>query len=277
MRRRLASALLMLALAAALCACGRSSWQYRPIEDVNDLQGRRVAVNLAWETDYWLTQRRDLQVLRYDSLADMIMALRFDKVDAIAVDDLLWKLMESGSQGLHRVTPAFGASGYTLYFSPENTVLMNEFNAYLAAYRQTADYQDHLARLDAFDGQNYEGPDIALTGTGEVLRVAIDAAAFPRAFLEAGQSVPTGFDLEALKYFANEKNYRLEFFASNFEDIVYGLKAGVYDVGTGYLSDVYEADVLASGLYTSDALDTCGMYFIEKTQPDIFVNTEELE
>lgn len=276
MRRRLRVLPLLAALLCALSACGGGAWQYRPITDVDDLQGRRVGVNLSWEADYILTGRSDLQLVRCDSAADMILALRFDKVDALAVDDTMWKVMSAGSEGLHRVLPAFASVGYIAYFGAAREDLMRDFNAFLAEHKKTDAYAEHLERLEDFDGWNYEGPDVPLTGTGETLRVAFLPEAYPRAFQEAGADVPVGFDMEILKYYANDRDLRPEFTASSYTDFIIGLSTGAYDMAIGYLGDVYEKEVHEAGLYTSDALDYMPLYFIEKTQRDIRVRTEDL-
>lgn len=277
--RRFAAFALACVLALGLGGCGnsRSAWEYRPITDVNDLEGRRVAVNLAWEADYLLSGRKDLTLVQYDTFADIILALGYDKVDAFAVDGLVWKVFQANSSGLARVEPPCGSVGYAAYFSGGREALMEEFNAFLEDYRRTEAYADHMARLESFDGLEYVGPEIPLTGTGETLRVATMPEEFPRAFLEAGEDVPSGFDLEALKLFANERNYQLEFYYTVYEDIIQGLRSGTYDLATGYLSDVYRAEVLEAGLLVSDLFDEIPVYFVEKTQRKINVNLEELE
>ena len=271
-----AACVLACVLALGLGGCGnsRSEWEYRPITDVNDLEGRRVAVNLAWEADYLLSGREDLTVVQYDSFADMILALGYDKVDAFAVDGLVWKIFQANSTGLNRVEPPCGTVGYAAYFSGGREALMEEFNAFLADYHQTEAYADHKARLESFDGLEYVGPEIPLTGTGETLRIATMPEEFPRAFLEAGEDDPSGFDLEALKLFANEGNYKLEFYFTVFDDIMEGLRSGTYDLAIGYLSDVYREDILATGMLVSDPLDVSPIYFVEKTQKDISVALE---
>ena len=274
--RRLVAFALSLALALSLGGCGNSKpeWEYRPITDVNDLEGRRVAVNLAWEADYLLSGREDLTVVQYDSFADIILALGYDKVDAFAVDGLVWKVFQANSTGLARVEPPCGSVGYTAYFSADRETLMEEYNRFLEGYRQTEAYADHMARLEDFDGLEYVGPEIPLTGTGETLRVATMAEEFPRAFLEAGEDVPSGFDLESLKLFANEGNYQLEFYYTVYDDIMQGLRSGAYDLAIGYLSDVYRDEVLDAGVLVSDLLDEIPVYFVEKTQKDISVALE---
>ena len=170
--------------------------------------------------------------------------------------------------------PPCGSVGYAAYFSADREPLMEEFNRFLENYRQTEAYADHMARLEDFDGLEYVGPEIPLTGTGETLRVATMAEEFPRAFLEAGEDVPSGFDLESLKLFANEGNYQLEFYYTVYNDIMQGLRSGAYDLAIGYLSDVYRDEVLDAGVLVSDLLDEIPVYFVEKTQKDISVALE---
>ena len=264
-------------LVLIVCGCRNSEWKYRPITDVNNLEGRRVAVNLAWEADYYLSGRKDMTLVQYDTFADMIMALEYNKVDVFALDDLSWKLFQVNSTGLARVEPAFGIVGYEIYFSGKRERLKDEFNAFLEEYRKTEAYEDHMARLYDFDGLNYEDPVPELTGTGEILNVAVLAEQFPRAYIDPDEDIPTGFDLEALKMFANEKNYRLNFYLTVYNDMLVGMRTGLYDIGVGYLGDVYEAEVLESGLFVSTLLDEMPLYFIEKTQKELSVNLDNLE
>lgn len=267
---RLLTALLVLFLPLLLGGC-RSRWKENPVTDVSDLEGRRIGVGIACDTDYALTGRKDLRLVRYDELSGILLALQYDKVDVMALDELLWKFTSSRHEGLRLVTPAFASSGYTIYFRSDLKDLRDEFNDFLTRYKASDEYRSFLARLDAFDGKNYNGPDIPLTGTGRVLRVAIDASAFPRSFPEADTGMPSGYDLEALKLFANEYDYRLEFTVSGYDDMIYGLQGGIYDISAGFLSDLRKADSLASYLCTCDSLYETPLYFIEKTQPDITV------
>lgn len=265
----LLAALLLLPLLLGGCA---SRWKSSPVTDVDDLNGRRVGVGIACDTDYALTCRKDLTLVRYDELPGILLALQYDKVDVMALDELLWKFTAASHGGLRAVTPAFGESGYTIYFSSELKDLRDEFNAFLARYKASEEYTAFRSRIETFDGENYNGPEIPQTGSGRVLRVAVDAAAFPRSFAEADGTLPSGYDLEALKRFANEQNYRLEFTISSYDDMIYGLQGGIYDIAAGGLSDLRDSDALSSYLCKSDALYTVPLYFIEKTQADITIS-----
>ena len=252
-------------------------WEYKPITDINNLEGRRVGVNLAWESDYYLSGRTDMTLYRYDDTAGMILALSNGNVDALALDELSWKTMERLSDGLVISGPAFGTTGYELYFAPDKQELLDSFNQFLAEYKKTDAYKDFLQREADFDGENYIGPDIPMTGTGEVLRVAYLPDSFPRIVFTPGGGAPTGFDLEILKLYANANNHPLEYFPSTYNDVVAGLQNGVYDIAVGFLSDIYNDDVRATGLLVSDTMDETPMYFIQKTKLDISMDLDSYE
>lgn len=264
---------ILLFILVSLVGC-QDEWQPNLITDINNLEGRKVGVNLSWEADYALTGRTDLELCRYDTTADLIMALSYNKVDAIAVDGLTWNMLKNCSTGLIKVDPEVKKTGYILYFAEEE--LKDEFNDYLIEFKKTEKYEDLIQRESNYEGE-YFGPDIKLTGTGKTIKVAYEPLCYPKAFLNPGESVPTGFDLEALKYFANEENYQLDFTATSYDDGVMGLFDGKYDAMAGYLAEEYAATARYYGLFTSEAIDEMPIYFVQKTQEKITVDIEKLE
>ncbi len=70
--RRLSVLLLLAVLTLSLTGCSSLS------RTVSDLDGKRVGVLLAYETDYVLFPRNRAELVWYDTLADMILALKFN-------------------------------------------------------------------------------------------------------------------------------------------------------------------------------------------------------
>ncbi len=270
--------LMTLALCLVSAGCGASAeWKYDPITDLNDLEGRRVGVNLSWESDYYLSGRSDMKLCRYDTTSDLIMALKYDKIDAIALDADTIKLFMSQSEGLEVVEPAFAVLGCSMYFGADDAALEEEFNDYLAEFKKTDKYKDLMKRIDEYDGTDYIGEDIPLTGSGKVIKVVADPNNFPRAFLDPGQDILIGYDTEILKHFANDRGYQLEFSYSNMDDGVIGLRKGMYDVMTGYTSDVYADEVERLGLHVCDTMYHYYLYYIQKNRRDITSDTSYLD
>jgi hypothetical protein len=57
------SPVLLLFTVCFVCTGCSVGWKYDPITDVNNLEGRRVGVNLSWEADFFLEGRRDMQCI----------------------------------------------------------------------------------------------------------------------------------------------------------------------------------------------------------------------
>ena len=275
--KHVSTILLLLAVCLLFTGCASSEWVYDPITDVNNLEGRRVGVNLAWESDYYLDGRKDMELVRYDTTSDMIMALKYDKIDAIALDIDTLKLIFCVSDGIELIEPAFGEVGSIMYFGSDDESLKEEFNQYLDEFKKTDEYEDLLNRMDEYNGFEFFDADIPLTGEGKTIHVAVDPEEYPRAFLYPGEDIPVGYDLEILKHFANDNNYQLEFYFSTYLDSLMGLQTGSYDIMTGYLSDVYAPEVRRAGLYTCEPMYEFPLYFIQKNSEDMTSDMGELE
>ena len=256
------SALIALAL-ILLTGCGGTA-ERRAITDVNDLHGVRVGVNLAWEPDYLLTGRRDLELYRFDSVADMLMALNSGKLDAIAVDAASIAVILSQIDGIEVVEPSLGESGYVFYFSPEAEELLREFNSFVAEWTSSSDYKDYLRRQAAFDGMNYPGVDLPAEESGKTIQVAYNIVAFPWSFQDAVTGEPDGFDVEILRRWAAERGYQLAFTGTDYTNMVMGTVEGRYQLCLGAISDLFREDALASGLLVSDSFGEISIYLCQK-------------
>ena len=247
------------------------------IDDINDLHGLRVGTMLAWECDYLLTPREDIKLYRYDQISDMLMALNYDKIDAIAVDLLYWNLIDNSSSGLKMIEPAFGSTGYLLYVRPEHRDFVDKYNEFLKGFKMTDTYKDLIERELAFNG-NYKSPDIPLSGKGETIRVAFDITGYPRAFYDSETGEVSGFDFEVLKRFVNEYDYQLDFVMTDYNYAYAGLNSGIYDGMIGYLSDTYKEEVESVGLIVTDTYDNVPLVYVcKETTGNIDIDMNSLE
>ena len=267
------AALLFLVL-SFLCGCAKK--EIVVIDDVNDLHGLKVGVNVAWECDYVLTGRSDMEIYRYDMTADMLMALNYNNVDAIAVDDVSWRILSSNSTGLEKIEPEFAVVGYILYFAGDKGELAEEYNSFLAEFKKTDDYKALIDRINSYDGNDYEMPDIPVNKDGKTVRIAFDVAGYPRAYLETDGSC-VGFDIEMALWFGAKCGYNIELVPTEFNEAIIGLKNGTYDAALGYISDVYADEARMCGFIPSDSYGETPLYFVKKnTTGNISINSEIL-
>ena len=86
--------------------------------------------------------------------------------------------------------------------------------------------------------------------------------------------VPAGIDLEALKYFSNEHNYKIEFHNAAYEAMIVGMGLGKYDAAAGYLCDLFKEDAKECGILVSDPIDEIDIALVEKTKEDIEITLD---
>lgn len=242
--------------------------------NMDDLSGVRVGVNLAWESDYLMTERGDAEVYRYDSTADMLMALNYNKIDAVALDWLSCKVMQRVAKGLEIVEPPAGTSGYILYFRSGRQDLRDDFNEFFEEFKNSDAYSEYMQRVQDYDGGDYEGPEIeaGTGGDGPVVKLAVGQGEFPRAYFEPDSDEPVGYDVEIAKCWARSRNLRIEWIKSDYEDSVAGLLAGKYDAAVGYLSDFYRDEAMKAGLLVSDAFCDTPIYLVRKGKNGITIS-----
>ena len=255
--------LLLPALLLVLTACAAA--ERPPITDAADLTGRRIGVNLAWESDYLLSSRKDIELFRYDSTADMLMALNSGKLDAISIDDCTIAVVLGQVGGLEVVEPSPGETGYVLYISPKEPELAADFNAFVADWRASEAYREYLDRQAAFDGLNYVGPELPPDGNGRTIRAAYYMYMFPRSYPDSVTGEGMGYDVEVVRRWAGERGYHLELVASDYNDMVMGTLGGRYDLCFGGVSAFYRADAESMGLLVSDSLTEVPIHLLRKS------------
>ena len=253
-----------LCLSLLLSGCGHELASYRPIEDVNDLEGRKIGVSLAWASDYVLSPRdgKDLILYRYDMPADMLMALFYHQIDAICIDNLEWQILKYTNGDSVRAEQ-LTMDGFVAYMSPTHETVRDDFNRFLAYYHQTEEFAELYDRIMNFDGVEYEpGEYIHPNGTGEKIKLAFYADCFPYCYCETDGAF-CGYDIEIMYAFADYCNYDIELIATSEEDMFYGVSTGRYDMGIGSLSISYAPEAEAVGVYVTDMYYEVPLYLVE--------------
>ena len=249
--------------------CGENLVSYRPIDNVNDLEGRRVGVALAWAPDYILGDRdgKDLQLFRYDTNADMLMALCYKQIDAMALDATTWEMVNYMQPGLRKCDEPLSSVGYIYYLPGTAVDLKKQINEYIDECSRNGELDKLDKRLADFHGGDYEWPKgLEPTGTGKTLKVAYVIEDYPYSYITPDGKA-AGIELEFVVAFANKYNYRLELIGSSLEDVYMGAAKGKYDICVGAIADVYAKEAESLGLGTTDVYLNEDIYLIEVDDP----------
>ncbi|HQC36795.1 MAG TPA: transporter substrate-binding domain-containing protein [Thermotogota bacterium] len=181
--------------------------------DINNLQGKTIGCMLAYSSDYILTNDYDgIEVRRFDTYTDMMMALTFHQLDAVAME------MDE-SYVFCRLQPEFAIYGlfkedepFCYYMNPDTPELNETFNAFIREFRETEEYRDIRRRVEASAFEPYVSKAIDNPGTeGKTLTVSVFDGWEPVSYLDFETDEWEGSDIELITHFANAIGAKVEF------------------------------------------------------------------
>lgn len=260
--------LLLSVLLLSGCSVANEFKSVRPITDINNLDGRKIGVNTTWTADYVLTGRDDIILYRYDTTADMLLALMYKQLDAIALETTDWAIIKNFATGISAYKdPLTDERVYAVSYE-KNKELSDDFKNFMEEFDKTERGEERSRRIKEFN-DDYEYPEyLKQTGTGKTIKVAIAGESnYPMAFAKSDGTLK-GFDIEAFIEFANARNYQVDFILTTWTDAFENLKKGNVDFATGFISEVYLGDFASAGVIPSAVLERMEVLVIEISDPD---------
>ena len=212
----------------------------RLVENGDNLTGQRIGVKSGWESDYFLSNRSDITLKRYDTLADMFMALNYKQVDAIAVDEASLAMAKYSIDGIKEVEGSLASTNYCAYVAKNNTEWLNKVNAFFDYFKHSDEYDDYVNHYFDMDWIN-NGELVKPTGTGDVIKVGYTKEYYPFTYVEADGEI-RGNEIELMIRMANYYDMRIEFIPVTPESYAFDMKSGAIDVMVASISDMYRAE-----------------------------------
>lgn len=231
------------------------------VESIDALSGQRIGCCAGWETDYLLSDRDDITLLRYDDNTNAMTALAFGQVDAVGIDEANLQVWLQATEGLEILPDPIARIGMTAYYSfgAEGKGLVAEFNDFTAAFQNDPDYADFLDRAFLRDGEEYHNVDVPETEGGETVEVGYIPEYYAECYTDAKTRQACGFGIELMKRFAYEHGYSVRFREVSSDNAYVELMEDRLDFVLCQATDVYRAETEASGI--------CGM-----SQPYLYCN-----
>lgn len=196
---------------------------HRNITKTDHLSGQRIGLMCGWESDYFLTPREDITLKRYDTTADLFMALNYNQVDALAIDDSLYSICKSCISNIDIVGEPLDQFYYT-YYTCFDDDFNDKLNTFIKEFKETDEYQDFINKcydLEWVNSDDYT-PE---TGAGDEINVGYVAEYYPSIFVD-GKGNIRGPEREFAVLFANHYNYKINWkpisSATFAMDIAYG-------------------------------------------------------
>ncbi|MGI5881291.1 MAG: substrate-binding periplasmic protein [Syntrophomonadaceae bacterium] len=220
---------LFLFLCFLLTGCEKT---YREPLTRDNLNGKKIGVMIGYSTDYILSgSDYDLDIYRYDMEADMQLALRFNRIDAVA--------LERDEAGVFcRIEPEYEIGltveeqiEYAYMFNSDRQKLLGQFNRFIYDFKETKEYADILRRAGASAEAPYQPKEVKNTvTTDQVLKVAAFDGWEPISYINTTTGAWEGYDVEVVSHFANSIGAKLELVDMSWNQMLIEIALGSVDL-----------------------------------------------
>jgi polar amino acid transport system substrate-binding protein len=112
------------------------------IATVDDLNGKRIGVQLGTTGDIYAGDVEGATIERYNKGADAVIALQQDKIDCVIIDDQPAKVFASQNSDITVLAEPFELEEYAMCLSKDNAALTAEFNRAIAELKADGTLQN---------------------------------------------------------------------------------------------------------------------------------------
>jgi len=188
------------------------------IEDFNDVEGKRIAVLTGSCQDNYLSNSGiDCEIVRFESVTDMYLALKLGKVDGLLTSSISQMTEKKAAPFAVCVCDTIRPLPVGVAFNKNESALKNEFNRFLNAYMSTDKYKERYeAWLDDPNSCDFDRSPYPITNGS--ITAGVSAILPPFCFIKDGQV--TGFEVELIHEFAKSTGRKLELMDISFPALI---------------------------------------------------------
>ena len=228
-------AAIMVGCMLVLSACGNSVPK-NTVHSLDDLEGKKIGVQLKTTGDAYSSDIKDADVQRYNKGEDAVLALRKGEVDAVMLDDSPARVFVEQYGDIEILDEAYADEEYGIAINKENTELVDKINAALEKLKSagtideiTSAWQSGDVDKTAYDGQTKEE---YANGT----LVMATNAEFPPFESRTDDEEIIGIDVDIMKAVCDELDMKLQAEHTSFDSIFASVERGMADVGVAAIT-----------------------------------------
>ncbi len=212
-----------------LCSC--SANEHLTIDNVAEVEGLKTGmVTGTTHIDYVAEDFPKAEQLVFDSMADLLHALKTRKIDAAAVDAFIWKAMQNEHDDLCIAVDNWHDEPFGMIFNKADEGLLKQYNSFLADLEASGELQQIKDKWFN-DMEGAQMPDLSgIPRSGEPLTVGCTGTMAFFDFIKDGRNY--GLDIEIVERFAAWLGRPIEFSMMNFGGLVAATSSGVVDIAT---------------------------------------------
>ncbi len=223
-------ALLLTVATLSLCACGSSSVPANKVNSIDDLEGKKIGVQLGTTGDIYGSDVKDAKMERYNKGADAVQALKQGKIDCVIIDEQPAKVFVEKNSDLKILEEPFEDEEYAICIAKGNDELKGKINDALNELKDNGKVDEIVANFIGEDaGKNpYKSADDVERNNGK-LRMATNAEFPPYEYVEDGKVV--GIDVDIAQAIADKLGMELVVDNIEFDSIITAVSTGKDDIG----------------------------------------------
>ena len=190
-----------------------------------DLADKKIGIFTGTVYDGYISKKYpNAQIFRFEGTADLILSVSSGKIDAAMFDLITARIILKKIPELGLLTDDVLTLPLGVGFNKKESALRDEFNDFLKEIRKDGTYDLMHKRWLIDDPEAAIMPPFKNPTEGKKLTVAVSVDDLPYVAFMNGEYV--GLDIEMIRYFAERKNYNLEFVTMDFASLVAALSAG---------------------------------------------------
>jgi polar amino acid transport system substrate-binding protein len=221
------AAILMLALGWMLAGCSKQDAP--PMAKLEDLANKRIGIYSGTVYDKFVVDNFPAATpMRYKDQADLILAIKGEKIDAAILNYAAAKIMLKANPEVGILTDQVLSLPIGIGFNKNNPALREQFNAFLRAGKADGSVDTMYKKWFETDLDTVKMPKFASIPNGRTIKVGVAVGDLPSSGLIDGEYV--GFDVEMLQTFAQKAGLKLEFVSLEFGALIASLASGKVDM-----------------------------------------------
>lgn len=185
-----------------LTACGSTEVTDKPVyKEIKDFYGKKVATATgSYQEAVLEAEHPEIEVLRFDTDADLLNSLLTNKCEAIGMDNHIFAYFDQVMEGVVALDARLFTAEMGFSFGKGyNVELREQFNDFLKKLKADGIYDEIVDRW-IYNAHTSKMPEIAVPEVGNPIRIATNSGSPPLVFVKDGELV--GFDVEIAKRFA---------------------------------------------------------------------------
>lgn len=235
MRKNKVMAGMLIGCMVVLSACG-SVTRKNTVHSLDDLQGKKIGVQLKTTGDVFSSDIKDATVQRYNKGRDAVLALREGEIDAVMLDDAPAKVFVEEFGDVKILDEAYADEEYGIAVNKDKTELLNKINEALAVLQEDGtidkiadDWLKGKVDKTAYDGQTKD------SYAGGTLVMATNAE-FPPYESRTKDEEIIGIDVDIMKAVCDKLDMKLQVEHTAFDSIIASVERGMMDVGVAAMT-----------------------------------------